>query len=69
MSIENSVQPLVETVAEKPKRVPTKNAETSEKRLVVDYAHLVESENGGTPILSYEVQWDQGQNVQSFDTL
>jgi hypothetical protein len=28
--------------------------------LVVDYIHLVGEEEGGSPITSYQVQWDQG---------
>jgi len=32
---------------------------------VVDYKHLVDLENGGSEILSYQIQWDQGTQVWS----
>jgi hypothetical protein len=65
-SIANSVGDLVEIVPHKPEQPPLKNAETTQDELVIDFTHLIGDTDGGSPITSYVIQWDQGETVNNF---
>lgn len=39
---------------------PTKGSATSESRIEVEWLELVGDDTGGSTILSYHLQWDEG---------
>ena len=57
-SFVNTVGALVEVVPHKPPTSPFKNTSTTQTKLVIDYANLSGTANGGTPITAYEISWD-----------
>ena len=59
----NQVGGLVEKVPIKPPVAPLRNSATLKTSLVVDLTALIGSATGGSPILSYDLQWDNGNNV------
>jgi hypothetical protein len=70
-SILNSFGDLVEYVPHKPPIAPVKNALTTQTSLVIDTQHLVGTANGGSEVLAYLVEWDQGTGnwIQIQDSL
>ena len=62
-SSHNTDGALVETVPSAPPVAPQRNAATTLSSLSVDYYALTGTSRGGTPVLSYELQWDQGASV------
>jgi len=68
-SVINSQGAVVETVPHKPPVAPTKNYKTTQGSLVIDYMFLEGTADGGSAVLSYEIQWDQGETVNTFVTL
>jgi hypothetical protein len=57
-SILNSFGDFVEYVPHKPPVSPTKNAQTTQSSLVVDYQHLVGTADGGSAVLGYQIEWN-----------
>ena len=62
-SSQNTAGALVETVPSAPPVAPQRNAATTLSSLSIDYYALTGTSRGGTPVLSYELQWDQGASV------
>lgn len=62
-SSHNTAGALIETVPSAPPVAPQRNAATTLSSLSVDYYALTGTSRGGTPVLSYELQWDQGASV------
>jgi hypothetical protein len=56
----NTAGALIETVPSSPPVAPLRNALTGTSSITVDYHPLAGAARGGAPILSYELQWDQG---------
>jgi hypothetical protein len=65
-STTNSVGDLVEIVPHKPNQSPFKNQATTKSELVVDFEHLIGEMDGGSPITSYIIYWDQGESINNF---
>ena len=65
-SIVNNAGDLIESVPHKPLNVPSKNFLTTQIELVVDFEHLTGELEGASPILSYSVEWNQGESVNEF---
>jgi hypothetical protein len=62
----NSIGALVEQVPHQPPVAPTKNVATTQNTLVIDYMHLEGTADGGSQIINYNIQWDQGENIKEF---
>jgi len=59
----NSAGALIEVPPLKPASAPSRNSGTSTSQIVVDYVALTAPDNGGSAIVSYELQWDQGTDT------
>jgi len=59
-SSQNTGGALIETVPSAPPVAPLRNPLTTMSALVVDYYDLTGAAIGGTPVLSLELQWNQG---------
>lgn len=63
-SAENVLGPvLLQTVPHKPPTPPTNGANTSHLQLHVEWNALQNDNTGGTAILEYELQWDEGHST------
>lgn len=54
----NTVGENVQTVPHTPTNAPSRNSATTTSSITVDYAAI--AQNGGSTILSYSLEWDQG---------
>jgi hypothetical protein len=68
-SSQNTAGALIETVPAAPPVAPARNALTSMSSITVDYLPLTGTAGGGAPVLSYELQWDQGPAIQTWVAL
>ena len=57
----NTVGILVQTAPQTPTSAPTRNSATTTSSITVDYAAV--TQDGGSTILSYSLEWDQGTNT------
>ena len=59
----NSVQiAQIRTRPLKPPTTPTRNIATSYTQLVVDYSALIDTDTGGSPVVSYGLRYDDGSS-------
>ena len=63
-SITNTVGASVRTEPHMPSLGPQRNdAGTTDTQIKVDFANLVDPDNGGSTVLSLNLQWDKGTGV------
>jgi hypothetical protein len=62
-SSQNTAGALIETVPSAPPVAPRRDPLTTMTSLVVGYEALTGSAIGGTPVLSMELEWNQGDDV------
>jgi titin len=68
-SSQNTAGALIETVPSAPPVAPLRNPLTTMSSLTVDYYALTGSAIGGTPVLSMELQWNQGDTTATWVAL
>ena len=68
-SSQNTAGALIETVPSAPPVAPRRDPLTTMTSLVVDYEALTGSAIGGTPVLSMELEWNQGDDVGVYTSL
>ena len=56
---------MAEVIPAAPASAPTRNSATGESAIVIDWTALVSPENGGSAVISYNLQWDQGTGTFS----
>jgi hypothetical protein len=66
---QNTVGALIETVPHAPPVAPQRNSLTTEIQVVVDYMAMTGTADGGTTVTSYELWWNQGDNIGSWEEL
>lgn len=69
LSNANTAGALIEVVPAKPPVPPIRDALTTQSSITVDYTVLTGFATGGTPILTYSLEWDAGTNGVTWTVL